>query len=349
MTDLYAPSSVRPPAVGAAGLLILLLWVPLIGSGVFAAPLSGLVAQAPSAAARSGDVLQDLIRQADALEAKGAYAQAEPRVVKRTRHVHTYLSCAIPPAMAPREPLRALRLPNAPALLLGPALGAMLAQALGTASTLANPTTAADLAAAVRASTTEMRRSWAADPATARLPFPQVQLLSPGVALGGACTPGAPARKPAPTAIYCPSRAAVLLVHELLALAFRFHNRPAVAYWIAVGLADHLQPPGADLAPAPASLRSSCLAGVLLAASGNPQPSTAERWVRAAARAYGDHASATVGTGAQRAWAALSGLGATGLDCSAAAMARLATGQVTVPADLGTRGPGSLGLEVACR
>lgn len=119
-----------------------------------------------------------------------------------------------------------------------------------------------------------------------------------------------------------------------------------MAYWIAVGLVGHLQPPGATLRPAAASLQTSCLAGVLFGANCSPLPATAERWVKAAARAYGDHASETVGTSSQRAWALLSGLGATDLDCSAAAMTRLAAGKVPIPADLGTRGPGSLGLEV---
>lgn len=228
-------------------------------------------------------------------------------------------------------------------LLLAAALG------LGRAPAAANPGVDADLQMAVQASIGQLRTSWAADPSIARRPFPAVQLLSPGMNVSGACTPGAPASDPAPTAVYCPSRGAVLLDHDLLALAYRLHKKPAVAYWIAVGLVEHLQPPVASLRPAAASLQTSCLAGVLLGASGSPLPNTADGWMRAAARAYGDSASTTVGTSSQRAWALLSGLGATDLDCSAAAMARLAADQVPIPADLGTRGPGSLGLEVACR
>ena len=222
---------------------------------------------------------------------------------------------------------------------------------LGSAPAAADPGVDAELQRAVQASTGQLRTSWVADPATARRPFPAVQLLPPGMNVSGACTPGATASDPAPTAVYCPSRGAVLLDHDLLALvAYRLHKQPAVAYWIAVGLAEHLQPPGATLPPAAASLQTSCLAGVLLGASGSPRPAMADRWAKAAARAYGDHTSETVGTSSQRAWALLSGLGAaTGLDCSAADMTRLAAGQVSIPADLGTRGPGSLGLEVSCR
>jgi hypothetical protein len=225
-----------------------------------------------------------------------------------------------------------------------------IALRLGSAPAAADPGVDAELQKAVQVSTAQLRTSWAADPATARRPFPALQLLPPGMNVSGACTPGPPARDPAPTALYCLSRGAVLLNHDLLALvAYRLHKQPAVAYWIAVGLAEHLQPPGATLPPAASSLQTSCLAGVLLGASGSPRLALADRWAKAAARAYGDHASETVGTSSQRAYALLSGLGATDLDCSAAAMTRLAAGQVPIPADLGTRGPGSLKLEVTCR
>jgi hypothetical protein len=232
-----------------------------------------------------------------------------------------------------------------------PATVLLLAAALelGRAPAAANPGVDAELQRAVQASTAQLRTSWAADPATVRRPFPAVQLLPPGLNVSGACTPGAPASDPAPTAVYCPSRGAVLLDHDLLALVYRLHQQPAVAYWIAVGLAEHLQPPGATLPPAAASLQTSCLAGVLLGASGSPRPAMADRWAKAAARAYGDHTSETVGTSSQRALALLSGLGATDLDCTAPDMTRLAAGQVSIPPDLGTRGPGSLGLEVSCR
>ena len=208
-----------------------------------------------------------------------------------------------------------------------------------------------DLLAEVKASTAQLRTSWATEPATAGRPFPAVQLLPPGLNVSDACTPGAPARDPAPTALYCPSRGSVLLDHDLLALAYRLHKQPAVAYWIAVGLVEHLQPPAATLRPAAARLQTSCLAGVLLGASGSPLPNPADVWMMAAARAYSDSASTTVGTRSQRAWALRSGLGATNLDCSAAAMTRLAAGQVPVPGPpaRGYYGPGSLRLEVACR
>ena len=223
---------------------------------------------------------------------------------------------------------------------------------LSKAPAVANPNPSPDpaLLAAVAASTNDLRQSWNADPTTARLPFPRVQLLPPGVDASGACTPGAPAQEPAPTAIDCANREAVLLEHDLLQIAYRLHQRPAVSYWIAVGLAERLQPRRTVLSPAASTLQRSCLAGILLGAKGPIQPAdVAERAVKAAAKAYGDLFSQQVGTSSQRAYALLSGLGATELDCGASAMAQLAAGQVPIPADLGTRGPGTIGREVACR
>ena len=71
--------------------------------------------------------------------------------------------------------------------------------------------------------------------------------------------------------------------------------------------------------------------------------------IRTASQSFPASAAGHLGTGPQRAYAVLSGLGATALDCEPAAMARLAAGQVQVDPDLGSRGPGSLGLEVAWR
>jgi hypothetical protein len=230
------------------------------------------------------------------------------------------------------------------------ALGLGSSQAPAAANPTTNPSPDPALLAAVAASTNDLRQSWDADPTTARLPFPKVQLLPPGVDVSGACTPGAPAREPAPTAIDCANREAVLLEHDLLRIAYRLHQRPAVSYWIAVGLAERLQPRRTVLSPAASSLQRSCLAGTLLGAKGPIQPAdVAERAVKAAAKAYGDLFSLQLGSGSQRAYALLSGLGATELDCGAAAMARLAAGQVPIPAELGTRGPGTLGREGACR
>lgn len=193
------------------------------------------------------------------------------------------------------------------------------------------------LSAAVEASTLQLHQAWASDPATVPLPFPQVKLLPSGVDANSACTPGAPARDPAPAGIYCATRNAVLLEHDLLANAYGFNKTPAVAYWIALSLAERLRTQGAKLSPPAANLHANCLAGVLLGGSTDFRSSpAADAVVRAAGRAYGDGDISTVATPEQRAYAVLSGYGATPSNCSEAEMAQLAKGLGPDPAKLGT-------------
>lgn len=214
-----------------------------------------------------------------------------------------------------------------------PLLSAGLALALLGVS----PVSATDLNAAVQASSAQLRQAWAADPGTASLPFPQVVLLPPGVDASGACIPGAPARSTAPKALACGARNQVLLERDLLALAYEEFKAAAVAYWIAVGLAELIQPQDTALSPAAANLQANCLAGVLLGAgSSRPSAPDAGTVVQAAGRAYGDAVSATVGTTEQRAYAVLSGYGGTPSGCSAVEMAALARGEVPEPAKLAT-------------
>lgn len=212
------------------------------------------------------------------------------------------------------------------ALLLAPAT-----------STAASP----DLATAVSEATAQLRQAWAADSTTAALPFPAVRLLPRGASVDGVCTPAAPPRRPAPLAGDCAANGEVLVDQDLLADATEGASAPrarAVAsYWIATALAERLLPP-AEGGPAPkalATLQANCLGGVLLgarpalsaAADGTPL-------LTAARTAYGDRYSTVVGSGSQRGYALLSGLGATASGCSSAEMAALAKGTVTDPARL---------------
>jgi hypothetical protein len=213
----------------------------------------------------------------------------------------------------------------------------MLSPGLALVLLGASPVSATDLNAAVHTSAAQLRRAWAEDPGTASQPFPQVVLLPPGVDASGACSPGSPARNPAPRALACVARNQVLLQHRLLSTSFNDFNAPAVAYWIAVGLAELIQPQDTALSPAAANLQANCLAGVLLGAgSSKPSAPDASTVVRAAGRAYGDTVSAAVGTTEQRAYAVLSGYGGTPSGCSAAEMAALARGEVPEPAKLVT-------------
>ena len=209
------------------------------------------------------------------------------------------------------------------ALLLAPAT-----------STAASP----DLATAVSEATAQLRQAWAADSTAAALPFPAVRLLPRGASVDGVCTPKAPPRRPAPLAGDCAAKGEVLVDQDLLAVATEGAPAPraraVAAYWIATALAERLLPP-AEGGPAPkalATLQANCLAGVLLgarpalsaAADGTPL-------LTAARTAYGDRYRPVVGSGSQRGYALLSGLGATASGCSSAEMAALAKGTVPDP------------------
>jgi CHAT domain-containing protein len=66
----------RPQAPGLATLLAGLLWLPLGGGRALASPSSRWLAQSPSAPASSISEVNEPLRQAEAFEAKGAYAEA---------------------------------------------------------------------------------------------------------------------------------------------------------------------------------------------------------------------------------------------------------------------------------
>jgi hypothetical protein len=193
-----------------------------------------------------------------------------------------------------------------------------------------------DLAAAVSATTAQLRQGWAADPTTAVLPFPAIRLLPAGASVQGACSPQAPPRRPQATASYCASSGEVLLDQDLLADAFKAQpQRSAVlAYWIATALAERLLPGGDGVTTraAASTLQANCLGGVLLGASPTRQASSDATALLIAARgAYGDSNPGVVGSASQRGYALLSGLGATASSCSAAEMAALAKGTVPDP------------------
>ena len=128
----------------------------------------------------------------------------------------------------------------------------------------------------------------------------------------------------------------------------------AIAFLVVYGLGQGLVAPLPATAPLPAAtpgLRAACLAGTLLGAitSGDRESQTQRlnAAIRTASQSFPASAAGQLGTGPQRAYAVLSGLGATALDCEPVPLARLAGGQEKVDPDLSNRRPGSLGLKVS--
>lgn len=207
----------------------------------------------------------------------------------------------------------------------------------------------------LREVTAQMLGVWKRDPFSAGRPFPAVRLVD---AIDGQACPGASFPASRALLLACPERGEILLVRQMLE-ANRSTLGPGpgvVAFVVAYGLGQWLGTPlpaGTRGPAATPGLQAACRAGTLLGAGASgDRPLERQRIdaaIRTAAQGFDSSAAGQLGTGPQRAYAVLTGLGATSLDCSAAAMARLASGQVPIPVDLDTRGPGSLGLELSCR
>jgi hypothetical protein len=124
----------------------------------------------------------------------------------------------------------------------------------------------------------------------------------------------------------------------LLALRVKTHGDWATVYWVGTGLAESLlsrfERPSA-LPPAAANLQANCVAGVLIGAiPGRKPPSQEEKPLAPALMAYAASQTARMGTRSQRAYALLTGFGATGATCSDGDMMALARGSVPDPATL---------------
>jgi hypothetical protein len=208
---------------------------------------------------------------------------------------------------------------------------------------LAAPVRAADLDQAVALTTRQLSQVWKADPLTAALPMPAVELLpadrSPAQACPAAAGPTAQA-----TARYCASTGVVLLDRAALQNAHDIHPQGGAAFWIARGLAQAIPSqqsgttplPSAALPPVAANLQATCLAGTLLGANPAQDPallkSTLEQAVKMARVAYAPTEFTLQGSPGQRAYALLTGTGGTPLTCSAASMTQLAQSPDTLPA-----------------
>jgi hypothetical protein len=231
------------------------------------------------------------------------------------------------------------------------ALGALLV----TASLLvpvAPGATAPELDPKVAAIASQLRQSWTADPGTARLPWPAIEVLPAGQtplsACPGASTAASEAGSVQSPALYCAAGGRVLLDRSRLEKAASRHGEWGVAYWVGIGLGTailgHRGP--SRLAPAAVNLQANCLAGVLIGGTGlQPTPQDPPRPDALVAPANGAYATAMaeqMGTRSQRSYALLTGLGMTELaGCSDEAMAQLARDRVPDPALLNALATGT--------
>lgn len=231
------------------------------------------------------------------------------------------------------------------------ALGALLV----TASLLvpvAPGAAAPELDSTVAAIASQLRQSWKADPGTARLPWPAIEVLPAGQTPASACPGTSAAANPAVGAqspvVSCGASGKLLLDRTRLLKEASRHGQWGVAYWVGVGLGMAIlgNRPASLLPPAAANLQANCLAGVLIGGTTlqpTPQdPPKPNQLVAPANGAYGTALAEQMGTRSQRSYALLTGLGMTDLGgCSDAAMAQLARDEVPDPALLGELATGT--------
>ncbi|MCP9836658.1 hypothetical protein KBY84_04005 [Cyanobium sp. N.Huapi 1H5] len=232
---------------------------------------------------------------------------------------------------------------------------AALGTLLVTASLLApvGPGAAApELDAMVASIAGQLRQSWNADPGTASLPWPAIEVLPAGQMPLSACPGSGSAASEAGSvqspALYCAAGGRVLLDRNRLAKEASRHGEWGVAYWVGIGLGTAIlgQRPTARRPAAAANLQANCLAGVLIGGTSlqpRPQdPPKPDQLVAPANGAYGTAAAEQMGTRSQRSYALLTGFGMTELaGCSDGAMAQLATDQVPDPALLSALATGT--------
>ncbi|MEA5390762.1 hypothetical protein VB738_05740 [Cyanobium gracile UHCC 0139] len=235
------------------------------------------------------------------------------------------------------------------------ALGALLLSvsllAPGAPGAAAPAGDSAELDAMVAAIASQLRQSWKADPATAKLPWPAVEVLPAGqtplsICPGATTTAFVATGAQTPT-VYCAASGKVLLDRTRLVKEASRHGEWGVAYWVGTGLGMAiLGQRGASLQPpAAANLQANCLAGVLIGGTNlqpKPQdPHRPDQLIAPANGAYGTAMAEQMGTRSQRSYALLTGLGVTDLGgCSDGSMAQLAKDQVPDPALLSELGKG---------
>ncbi|MEA5441592.1 hypothetical protein [Cyanobium gracile] len=228
-------------------------------------------------------------------------------------------------------------------LLGSAALGALLATpsllAPMAAAAAAPAVDSAELESTVKSIASQLRQSWNADPGTATLPWPAIEVLPTGQTPLAACPGTSVATGAQSPALFCAASGKVLLDRTRLTREASRHGEWGVVYWVGVGLAKAIlgSRPASLLPPAAANLQANCLAGVLIGGTNlqpKPQdPPKPDQLVAPANGAYTTAAAEQMGTRSQRSYALLTGLGVTDLGgCSDASMAQLAMDQVPDPA-----------------
>jgi hypothetical protein len=193
---------------------------------------------------------------------------------------------------------------------------------------------AVELPGAIQAAEAALQQSWSADPHTAGSPWPLLIPVPDGTRPLDLC-PQALTAAPEAMAVYCPAKGQVLLDLQRLKAEAHRYGTWGVGYWVATALGQRIRDPSAQAGtgqsgPA-ANLQSICLGGILLGQANGLRPAEPKKRLSPAFGTYPARLNLSQGTPSQRAYALLTGLGATASDCSMGAMVSLSAGEVPDP------------------
>jgi hypothetical protein len=189
----------------------------------------------------------------------------------------------------------------------------------------------ADVLQAVDHTTRFLISNWSSDPQLKKVMPPQVLPLSAGSRVYGACGEQVRGVEVGGSA-YCGTTHTIFLVPEELKAFYQVFGASSVAYVVAHEFGHAIQAAyGIQLEGTARELQADCLAGLVFRTGKNELGLTRDSVLAMAQTAY-NIGSASHGSGAQRAYALLSGMGVLQASCKGSVMQALAQGQIKEPA-----------------
>jgi len=175
--------------------------------------------------------------------------------------------------------------------------------------------------------------SWQSDKSLAKVAPPQVLPVAEGSRIYGGCGENIGGMELGGSA-YCEATHTIYLVPQELGAFVEAFGPSAQAYVVAHEFGHAIQAAfSVELSGAARELQADCLAGIMIAGGSESLGITRDQVISMASAAYAI-GSDTHGTGAQRSYALLSGMGVFKAGCTDRDMNALAAGQITDPAYL---------------
>ncbi len=206
-------------------------------------------------------------------------------------------------------------------------VGSLLLAGMAPAALQAQPS---PVLQAVDRTTRYLILNWRGDPLLKKMPPPQVLPLSAGSKVYGACGEAMQGHEVAGSS-YCGTTHSIYLVPEQLQAFNQAFGPSAVAYVVAHEFGHAIQTAfRVTLRGRSRELQADCLAGLVIR-SGSRELEISRENVLAMAQAAYAIGSDTHGSGTQRAYALLAGMGVVNASCESAVMESLAGGRIQDP------------------